>query len=78
MNSHTITKLVRKNSSYYYCEEHNTSYPTKQSLESDHPNLDETLIVIFDKRQVQEFLEFKLQEAYHNDKSHTQILTENV
>lgn len=81
MNSHKITKIIRKNSTDYLCENHNNttvSYPTKQSLKEDHPNLDESTIIIFDKKKIQESIEFRLEQAQINDKSHTQILMENI
>lgn len=77
MNPHNITKIIRKNSFDYYCKDCNASYPTKKSLIEDHPNLDDTLIIIYDKRELEEALEIKLKQAFRNAKSHTQILAEN-
>jgi hypothetical protein len=52
---HKITKIIKKNSIEYLCENHNgttVSYPSFQSLEKDHPNLEETLIIICDLREI--------------------------
>jgi len=52
---HKITKIIKKNSIEYLCENHgNTtvSYSTFQSLQKDHPNLEETMIVICDLRTI--------------------------
>jgi len=51
LNQHTITKIIQKSGSVrdYYCEEHNASYPTLESLRLDHPNLNESKIISFKK-----------------------------
>jgi len=52
---HKITKIIKNNSIEYKCENHNNtsvSYPTKKSLEADHPNLEELLIVICDLKSI--------------------------
>jgi len=77
-NSHNITKFIRKTSTDYFCEEHNASYPTKKSLREDHPDIDDIMITIFDKRKLEDTIQFRLTEACINDKSHTQILMENT
>jgi len=48
---HNITKIILKNSTVrdYYCNNHNTSYPTLQSLKESHPNLDKSKIIPFYK-----------------------------
>ena len=48
---HNIIKIISK-SGYirdFKCNEHNTSYPTLESVKTDHPNLDETKIIPFFK-----------------------------
>jgi len=47
--SHNVTKSVTDYDSYYYCEEHNTSYPTKKSLAEEH-DMDKTVVKIRIKR----------------------------
>ena len=51
---HHITKFIRNYNSDYYCEEHNTSYPTKKSLKEDHPELHDHIITIYVKRSTGE------------------------
>ncbi len=52
---HKITKIIKKNSIKYLCENHDNStvsYPDFKSLKEDHPNLEETLIIICDLREI--------------------------
>jgi len=52
---HKITKIIKKNSIEYLCENHDNktvSYPSFQSLQKDHPNLEETMIIICDLRTI--------------------------
>ena len=78
---HNITHFIRNYSSDYYCEEHNTSYPTKKSLKEDHPNLHEHLVTIQVKRP--SLTRQELQEKYENlcensKKLHSEKLLENA
>jgi len=52
INTHSITQFIRKNSSDYFCEDHNASYPTLKSLKEDHEFLDSTQFVLIDKREI--------------------------
>lgn len=51
LEQHTITKIIQKSGVVrdYYCDQHNTSYPTIQSLKEDHPSLDVSKIIPFRK-----------------------------
>lgn len=52
---HKITKIIKKNSIEYLCENHDNTtvaYPSFKSLQEDHPNLEETMIVICDLRTI--------------------------
>ena len=73
MKSHKITKFIRNNSFDYFCEDHNTSYSTKKSLQEDHDNLDESLIILIDKVKLQEKID-KL--SVPSMESHTKKLLE--
>ena len=48
---HTITKIITKSGVVrdYYCDQHNASYPTLQSLREDHQNLDVSKIINYKK-----------------------------
>lgn len=51
MTRYSITKIILKNGLIrdYYYNEHNTSYPTLESLKKDHTNLDKLQINSFFK-----------------------------
>jgi len=52
---HKITKIIKKNWTEYHCENHNgttVAYPDFKSLQKEHPNLEDTLIVICDLREI--------------------------
>ena len=55
LQHHKITKIIKKDSIEYLCENHyNTtvSYPSFQSLQEDHTNLEDILITICDLRGI--------------------------
>jgi len=47
--THNITKFIRNFGSDYFCEECNTSYPSKKALAEDH-DIEKVLITIQVKR----------------------------
>ena len=47
----SITKFVRKNSTDYFCDNCNASYPTLKSLGADHPELVESEFTVIDKME---------------------------
>ncbi len=47
----SITKFVRKNSTDYFCDNCNASYPTLKLLRADHPELVESEFIVIDKTE---------------------------
>ena len=77
---HKITKVIKKNSIEYLCENHDgktVSYPTMKSLQDDHPNLDELLITKSDLRSIPDLQELVNEKSIPSMESHTRKLSEN-
>ena len=48
---HIITKFVRKNSTDYFCDNCNASYPSFKSLKADHPEIEQSDLVVVNKTE---------------------------